>query len=416
MKKLTCLLLVLMLLPVGFALADLEDWVLYRGDGFTIRYPDYMDVYGVPEEETGWNMDVLEDPSGRDDNGNGPIMLYVLLAGEEDWQVWQASGGFPDIYGEYIPMERLVVDEPPVLDEPPEVTMETVMDMSYALYRSTDGAWQLEAFIFDHPSEQDYVVLCRFPADDGGGYSDVLHWMIATMEFDGFAQSGETPGKSAALTEIPDFTGTLDVRPAGTEADAVAYAQEVWALDYLGMDFPVSYWQAVQMEDAWIVYAKDGPDDGDYCYGDVMFDFDGNVIMVENAASGVYEVMSEGGLYEQYESGALPIPDGPDEEAAAWRRELDRKVARPFFAAVCPEICAEYTSLYPAVPGTDAEFLTRYENTYIDSCNSANVFDLYYSGRYRDESFCIRIMVQTGPVLRIVDFDVYADAEEIGQG
>ena len=46
MKRLVCLLLTLALLPCAAALADLDEWEYYYGDGYTIRYPDYMDAYG----------------------------------------------------------------------------------------------------------------------------------------------------------------------------------------------------------------------------------------------------------------------------------------------------------------------------------------------------------------------------------
>ena len=54
MKRFVCLLLALVLLPLTAAWADLDDWESTGDDGFSIRYPDYMAVYGVPEEETGW--------------------------------------------------------------------------------------------------------------------------------------------------------------------------------------------------------------------------------------------------------------------------------------------------------------------------------------------------------------------------
>ena len=184
MKHFVCLLLALVLLPLTAAWADLDDWESTGDDGFSIRYPDYMAVYGVPEEETGWNMLVLEDPDGRDENGRPQILLYVLRADEATWSNWKEMGSFPNIYGEYEPMQKLTVDEPPILDEPEELVMHVTMDMSYSLYQSMDGKWWQEVFIFDHPTADDFVVICHFPANDGGWYSNVLHWMIATMEFD----------------------------------------------------------------------------------------------------------------------------------------------------------------------------------------------------------------------------------------
>ena len=57
MKRFVCMLLILALLPCAAALADLEDWEYYVDPDFSIRYPDYLEVYGVPEEENTDNTD-----------------------------------------------------------------------------------------------------------------------------------------------------------------------------------------------------------------------------------------------------------------------------------------------------------------------------------------------------------------------
>ena len=111
----------------------------------------------------------------------------------------------------------------------------------------------------------------------------IVAWMLGLTMLLLFCAAAAESG----LPEIPAFAGKLNVRPIATEEEAIEYAKEIWALDYLGMDFPISFYKVSQYEpNVWTVYAKDGPDDGDYCYGDVLFDLDGNVIRVENASSG----------------------------------------------------------------------------------------------------------------------------------
>lgn len=217
------------------------------------------------------------------------------------------------------------------------------------------------------------------------------------------------------LPEIPDFQGTLNVRPIETEAEAIAYAKEIWALDYLGMDFPVDSYAADRFEqDCWIVYAMDGPDEGDYCYGDIMFDIEGNVVLIENASSGFVEVFNEAYVLAGEDGPETQDPE-EDDRVVAWRDELDRKVEYPFLEKVCPRVWREYTELYPVKAG-DNEFLTHYDGTYTDSQDSSNVFDLYYSEAFQDGMWRIKVVVQTSPVVRIVYFDVYTDAEEGGNG
>ena len=212
----------------------------------------------------------------------------------------------------------------------------------------------------------------------------IAAWMLGLTMLLLFCAAAAESG----LPEIPAFAGKLNVRPIATEEEAIEYAKEIWALDYLGMDFPISFYKVSQYEpDVWTVYAKDGPDDGDYCYGDVLFDLDGNVIRVENASSGFFEVAIEEETLETGENTEAEIPENAD-ELAAWHDDLDRKL----------------------------EFLTYYYDTYVDSYNLQNVFDVDYSERYRDGTWRIHFGVQTSPVIRIVYFDVYGDPDEGGNG
>ena len=223
-----------------------------------------------------------------------------------------------------------------------------------------------------------------------------------------------------ALPEIPSFESTLNVRPVETAEEAVEYAKEFWALDFVGMDatnasFEVMAWQ----DDCWLVSG--------YIEGfgsmDVAFDRDGNVIFMENIGSGWTD--AEGYFFgsdeaeDEYDEGdeadGEPAPEEPDpleDAAVAWREMLDRKVEYPFLSEVNPAVYDEYTALYP-LEEENNEYLTHYYDTI--TAGDAT-YDLNYSEYYRNEDFRIKFAVQTRPVLRIVFFDVYCDAEEGGNG
>ena len=215
---------------------------------------------------------------------------------------------------------------------------------------------------------------------------------------------------------VPVFEGTLNVRPIETEEEAIAYAKEIWALDYLGMDFEISYYEADHYEeDCWVVYAMDGPDDGDYCYGDVMFDLDGNVVRVENASSGVFEVLNEAGGEEEMQANEDICPVEDPDTWSDWRTLLDKELEYPFLETVCPGVYEEYVALYP-LDEVNNDTLTHYNGTAVDSYDNANQFNVNYSESYRDGTWRIQVVVQISPVIRIVYFDVYVDAEEGGNG
>ena len=217
------------------------------------------------------------------------------------------------------------------------------------------------------------------------------------------------------LPEIPTFEGTLNVRPIGSEAEAIEYAKEFWALDYMGMDLSDAIFVAEPWEEGtWIVYAMDSADEGAYCFGDVAFDFNGNVILAENASSGVFEVLNESGESEASMDAEI-LFSATEDDMVTWRENLDRKVQYPFLAEVNPQLYEEYTGLYPIEEGNN-EFLTHYNNTFVDSYDNSNIFDLNYSEQFMEETFCIKYVIQTSPVVRVVYFDAYTDAEEGGNG
>lgn len=218
-----------------------------------------------------------------------------------------------------------------------------------------------------------------------------------------------------AVPEIPAFEGTLNVRPIGSAEEAVEYAKEFWALDFVGMDLADAYYTAEPWEEGtWIVYVKEGPSDEDYCYGDVAFDFNGNVILVENASSGVFEVLNEAGESEASMDAELLFSVSED-DMVSFRENLDRKVQYPFLAEVNPDLYSDYVLQYPIEEGNN-EFLTHYYDTYVDSYDSTIIYDLNYSEHFMEETFRIKYVVQISPVVRIVYFDAYVDAEEGGNG
>lgn len=212
------------------------------------------------------------------------------------------------------------------------------------------------------------------------------------------------------LPEIPDFAGQLETRYIASEEEAIAYAKEVWALDYLGMDlsgleFRVDDWG----DNLWHVLARL---DGESL--ELAFEGDGQVTFVNNMVSGWYAVAP---ALEEADPEDLPPETAADENAlTAWRKEMDRKLLYPFLETVNPLLYDEYTSLWPVEPGTPGECLAHFNGSVSDDYYGPVTFELHYSETYMDERFRIKIGVQTFPVIRIVYFDVFCDPEEGGNG
>ena len=225
----------------------------------------------------------------------------------------------------------------------------------------------------------------------------------------------------SALTEIPAFEGTLNVRAITSEEEAIAYAKEFLALDYIGVDASNAEYL---VSEYWM---------GENCYqvdvnlggtGNLMvaFDPEGNVVAYDNAACGFYYLVEaaqyeeEGAESEEWSAGNEM---SEEEEAAlvAWRETLDRKMEYPFLSEVNPEVYEEYIAEHPLNEGSN-EFLTHYYGTYYDDViTEGAVYDLNYSETYYlGDSYRIKIGVQTSPVVRIVHFDVFCNPEEGGNG
>lgn len=229
-----------------------------------------------------------------------------------------------------------------------------------------------------------------------------IAWILGLIMLLGL---GMAAGESA-LPEIPAFEGTLNVRPVTTAEEAVAYAREFWALDYLGMDMTDAAYECVdQGDDLWHVQARVGEE-----LLELTFDRDGNVLRAENIGSGWTDIAPA------LEAGEQPVPETSEEEELAavnWRETLDRMVEYPFLSEVNPAVYEQYTTQYPINEGSN-EYLAHYSGTY--NAGDGKEFDLNYSEVYGEGSFRIKIGVQTRPVLRIVFFDAQCEAEEGGNG
>ena len=213
-----------------------------------------------------------------------------------------------------------------------------------------------------------------------------------------------------ALPEIPACSGRLDTRYIATGEEAVAYAKEVWALDYLGTDLTKAEFRVDDWGDnIWHVLAY-----LDETYLELAFEGDGQVTYINNLDSGWFAVAP---ALEEADPEDLPPEDSENEEALTkWRKDLDRKMLYPFLETVNPLLYDEYTSLWPVEPGSAGEFLTHFNGAVSDDYYGPVTFELHYSEYYMDEKYRIKIGVQTFPVIRIVYFDVFCDAEEGGNG
>ena len=234
----------------------------------------------------------------------------------------------------------------------------------------------------------------------------VAAWILALMLLQGL---GVAAGE-VELPEIPVFEGTLDVRAIGTSEEAIAYAREICALDYLGLaaagtDCEVYDWG----DDVWHILIHCGEE-----YVELAFDKGGNLVYLDNIGSGWSAVSPA--LDDEAEDG-VDESEEEAEKAVEWRKELDRRLEFPFLVHVNPMVFQEYLEQHPIIAGSSSEFLTHYNGTVTDTWNNVDVaFNLHYSESYRDASVRIKLGVQTAPVVRIVYFEAFCDAEEGGNG
>ena len=193
MKRLLCLLLTLaVLLPLGAAPAEGEGWKHLDNGIISISYPGNMLVYSVPAEDSGWEMDVIEDPDAADAAGS-PVSMIIFPADIEDWMDWLNTGAFPDVTGRGEAMRDITPEDYPV--DP-----DNGLDMTYALFQSADGQRMLEACIFyNEESDVQFLAVSRFPAENSEAYSGVFHAMVETLTF------GDVFGSSEASNARGSF-------------------------------------------------------------------------------------------------------------------------------------------------------------------------------------------------------------------
>ena len=223
-------------------------------------------------------------------------------------------------------------------------------------------------------------------------------------------------GAAAAEGEVPDYTSELNLREIASEDDAIAFAKEFWAMDYVREDLTGAEFTVKPLDDDSEYWCVTAVLPGGKAL-DLAFEGDGSVVCLDNSASGWAEAEEEDVSGEEEE-------DEPDEEGAydegaepdefvLFRENLDRKLEFPFVREVNPRLYETYVEEYPIDEGNN-EFLTHYYGTLAAGDSE---FDVNYSEAFMDgDSVRMKIVVQTKPVIRIVYFDSSRDAEEGGNG
>ncbi len=203
MKKILCLLFVLCLCLASCAAEeeslDFHESVL----DYTVEYPsDLLTVYGVPEEEEGYNYDAFEPLSGE------AARLTVNVLSASQWPDWRNTG-FPALLTLTPDAQKVVVDEPNV--EMSEVSM----DMTFAAYRSADGTRLAETAVLESPTDDTlYVVVAQFPADDPNGWQETFEYMMETMVFPRVGARG------GAFVLSYSFPGGMEIREITIDEEA----------------------------------------------------------------------------------------------------------------------------------------------------------------------------------------------------
>ena len=228
----------------------------------------------------------------------------------------------------------------------------------------------------------------------------VILWMLGLALLMSCSAAAES-----ARPEIPVFSGVLNTRPIETEEEAIAYAEEFWALDYVGMDMTGAVYETSDWgDDFWHITTQVGDR-----FVELAFDRDGNVLYVENIYSGWSDIAH---VFDEEEDPELTEPEDDSDGAAAWRDLLDERLEYPFLKAVNPALYEEYTAWYP-IDESWNKTLGHYNGTWVEGDAA---YDLYYSESYSEDTFRIKMGVQTRPVIRIVFFDIFCDAMEGGNG
>ena len=206
--------------------------------------------------------------------------------------------------------------------------------------------------------------------------------------------------EAAVMTEVPAYSSALAHRALPDAEAAVAYAKEIWAMDYLAAgDLSGAAWSA-RLTDAghWLVTAAVGGN-ASALYLDMTGE--GRVCALMNRLSGWNAAEDLTDVYD------------PDREAAltGWREQISFMTER-FAETLNPGDTDAYRAAHP------------------DGHATGNSYTFYHCMmRCGDEEFLCsytellplsgtknKYIIQTAPVVRVVYFDSYTDAAEGGNG
>ena len=210
----------------------------------------------------------------------------------------------------------------------------------------------------------------------------------------------ETSGQSGMVPEVPEFTSGLNVREIGSDEDAVAYAKEIWNMDYFGAGDLSGYeWRASQTDDGrYVVYGSDPKDTPDH-FLQTEFGRDGAVTLIRNAASDMDLAGPRGD--ERYEAGEFD-----DVRAQISSRML-------MLAGILePGATAEYLASQEYNEG-HGNWYAAYEGV---AFRKNSDFMTFYTEKNWETGYRTKFIVQITPEIRVVYFNSHTDAMEGGNG
>ena len=200
------------------------------------------------------------------------------------------------------------------------------------------------------------------------------------------------------IPEVPEYTGKLESRAIAGEEEAIAYAKEIWALDYLQAgDLSRAEWEVLEEGDTYSVAALLP---GEAQTMKVLFRKDGTVLRVSNGVSGWEDARTI--------SPDAYATDGHDR----WREVLSIRVMEGFAEAVNEGSTDAYHAMNPA-DYSNGVYFTGYDSVLAEG---NNLYMNFYTDPNEERTARTRFMVQVLPVTRIVLFDTLVPVEEGGNG
>ena len=198
---------------------------------------------------------------------------------------------------------------------------------------------------------------------------------------------------------IPVPESRLTHRTVFSRDSAVAYAQEICAMDFLGLpDADRLSWMADRDGSGWDMMGYD-PESPDQIVLRLSFDEEGNVLLIRNCET----------LLEEAEP--LDTDRLDSDDATAWREDLD----------ISLWLFTEY--LNPGSTGLTAEDLrdqaSRHNGFTSYECTEAageETFQTSYGTLHRDPMKKVKYVIQTAPVVRLLVMDTTVPSEEGGNG